>query len=132
MSRSTVTVGNEDVSKPGPRHGIAVVHEQIAHHALAHGHRAHRLEGEGAEVQRGRQDDVPALALRHDALGDGLREVATREGVHAHGQVRAMSLERARGEDDNRAIAGQRIEGGARELLEEMNAQKLDPFVAAR
>ena len=103
-----------------------------AHHALAHGDRAHRLEGEGAQVQCGRQHDVPARALGHDPLGDGLGEVAPRVGVHAERQVRTMRLERACGEDDHGAVSRQSVESRARELFEEVNAQKLDPFVAAR
>ena len=50
-----VTVGDEDVAKARARERAAVVHERVADHALAHGHGAHAVEGERAEVQRRRQ-----------------------------------------------------------------------------
>jgi len=83
-------------------------------------------------VERRGEHDLPAGPLVHDALRDGLCEVTARVSIDAHRQVRAMRLERAHGEDDDRALARQRVDGGARELLEEVDAQKLDPFVAAR
>ena len=132
MPGTAVAVRDEDVAEARARQSIAIVHEKIANHALAHGHGARRLESEGAEVKRGGEHDVPVRALGHDALGDGLGEVAPGEGVHAHGQVRAMRLERAGGENDHRPLARQGVHGGARELFEEVDGQKLDPFVAAR
>ncbi len=114
------------------RERAAIVYEEVAHHALSHRDGADGFEGKGAEVQRRREDHVPARTLGHEALGHGLGEVPARVSVHPEGQMRAMGLERARGQDDDGALARQGIEGRARELFEEVDAQKLDPFVAAR
>ena len=110
----------------------AIVHEEVAHHALSHRDGADRLESEGAEVQRRRQDYMPARPLGHEALGHGLGEISPRVGVHPEGQVRAMGLERARRQDDDGALSRQRVESRARDLFQEVDAQKLDPFVAVR
>src|SRR5262249_58444328 len=71
-----VAVGEEDGAKPAAGEGAAVIDERVADDALAHAHGSDGVEGEGAEVERGRQQYGPARSPRDQALGDGLGEVA--------------------------------------------------------
>ena len=80
----------------------------------------------------GDEHRAPARPLLDEPLGERLGEVAGGEGVDADGQVRAVLLERAHREHDHGALARQRVQRRARQLLEEVNAQKLLPRVAAR
>jgi hypothetical protein len=79
-------VRDEDVTEARARQSIAIVHEKIADHALAHGHGARRLEGERPRGEAWARARRASPALGHDALGDGLGEVAPGEGVHATGR----------------------------------------------
>ena len=132
MARAGVAVGDQDVAEAGPRHGAAVVHEGIAHHPLADVHRPHVVEGEAPQVERWGQHDLPARPLGHDALGERAREVLGGEGVYSEGEVRAVLLERAHGDDHRRPLPIQGIEGGGGQLFQFVDAQKELPWVAVR
>ena len=82
--------------------------------------------------RRGRQHHRPARPARHQALRDGLAEVARGEGIHPQREMRPVGLERAHGEDDHGAGPIERVELRRGELLQPMDGQKLLPRVAAR
>ena len=132
MAGPGMAVGDEDEAEAAAGERRAVIDQRVAHDPLAHGDRAGRLEGEGAEMQRGRQHHRPAGAGAHQPLGDGLGEVAGRERVDADGQVGPVRLQRADGEHHDGAGALQRIERRRGHLLQAMDGQKLLPLVAAR
>ena len=75
---------------------------------------------------------MPAQALGDEPRRDRLGEVPRRERVDADGQVRAVRLERTHGQENHRPRSIERIERRRGELLQSMDGQKLDPFVAAR
>ena len=132
MAGPGMAVGDEDVAEAAAGERRTVIDQRVAHDALADGHRADRLEGEGAQMQRGRQHHRPAGAGAHQPLGDRLGKVARGEGVHADRQVRPVLFQGTHGEHDDRARAVERIERDGRHLLEPMDGQKLLPFVAVR
>src|SRR3989454_11785047 len=72
VARPGVTVRDQDVVEAGPGERRAVVHERVAHDALAHAHGPWGVERERAEMERGRQHDGPARARRHQSFGGGL------------------------------------------------------------
>ena len=132
MSRTAVAVRDEDEPKARPCERAAVVHERVANHALAHVHGAHRLERERAEVERGREHDGPVRPLGDQPVRHRAREMARRERIHPDGQMRAVLLERAHGQDHGRPRAVQRVQRRRGHLLETVDTQKLLPFVATR
>ena len=123
MTGARVAVGDQDVAEARAGQSRPVVDHGVAHDALPDVDGAHRLERERSEVQRRREHGAPARPLGHDALGDGLGEVARRHRVHAHGQVRPVLLERAHGEDHDRPVAVERVERRRRDLFQQVNAQ---------
>ena len=127
-----VTVGHEDEAEAGAGQRQAVVDDRVAHDALAHGHRARRLERERAEVERRCQHGVPARPRGHQARGDLGGEVPRGERVDAERQVWAVLLERAHGEDHDRACALEGGERGGRQLFQCVHAQNELPRVDAR
>ncbi len=132
MAGAAVAVRDQDVAEAGAGERSPVVHHHVAHEPLPHRHRAHGVEREGAQVERGRQHDREARAARDDALGDGFREMARGECVDAERQVRPVGLERAHREDHHGALPVERVEPRRGELLQAMDGQKLLPRVARR
>ena len=83
-------------------------------------------------MQGGSEHRRPPRPRRHQPLGEGLGEVARGEGVHPQGQMRPVLLERAHGEQDHGAVAVERVERRRGHLFEEVDGQKLLPWVEAR
>jgi hypothetical protein len=107
---SAVAVRDHDPAKARPCQRGPVVHYRVADNALANPDGADGVERERAEVQRGRQHRRPARTVRGDTLGEGLGEVARREGIHAYRQVGPVLFERAHREQDEGAMAIERVE----------------------
>ncbi len=131
VGRPGMAVGDENVAKAAARQRPSVVDDGVAHNPLADAHGAHRLEGEGAEVQGGSEHDGPSGSGRHQAVRDQLREVPRGEGVHPQGQVRPVLLQRAHGEDHQGARAVQRVEAGHRHFFEPVHAHEVLLLLAA-
>ncbi len=117
-----VAVGHEDVAEAGPGEGLPEVDDGVADDTLAHGDGADGVEREGAQVQRGRQHGRPPRPLRGQPMRDLLGEVARGEGVDAEGQMGPVLLQGADGEEDDGALAIERVERRHGQLLEPMNA----------
>ena len=118
VAGAAVAVGDQDVAEAGATERVAIVQHRVAHDALPHPDGADRVEGERAQVERGREHGAPARAGGHEPLGDALGEVPRRDRVDADGQVRAVRLERAHGQDDHRTCPVERVERRRGHLFE--------------
>ena len=78
----------------------AIVDQQIANDALAGEEAAGVVEGVGADGQAGNEQHLPAGVQALEEFGHLAGEEFRAEKVHSDGQVRAVLLEGADGEED--------------------------------